>query len=318
MTTFSTTSSASIEAAGQPLESTGPERQLAPLKLALPKGRLQDGILQLLGEAGIGVTLGGRTYRPTVSLENTEAKLLKPQNVVEMLDAGARDVGFAGVDWALEKKAPLVELLDTGLNPVRIVAAAPPQLLDKNGALPKSGPGGRRLVVATEYVTLAQDWIDRSGIDASILRTYGATEVFPPEDADLIVDNTSTGSTLRANGLVILDEVQHSSTRLFASRKAAADPAKRERLEQLVMLLQSVLDARSRVMLELNVAAEDLDGLLDALPCMRQPTIATLRGQSGFAVRAAVPKQEIAALVPRLKAMGGADICISVVSQLVS
>ncbi len=318
VTALSTTSPAATQPAGSNPESTTPERELAPLKLALPKGRLQDGILQLLGEAGISVTLGGRAYRPSVSLENTETKLLKPQNVVEMLDVGARDVGFAGADWALEKAAPLVELLDTGLNPVRIVAAAPAQLLGSAGALPRTGAGGRRLVVATEYVNLAERWIERTGLDATILRTYGATEVFPPEDADLIVDNTSTGSTLRANGLVILDEVERSSTRLFASQQAAADPQKRERLDQLVMLLVSVLDARSRVMLELNVSTDDLDGLLDVLPCMRQPTISTLRGEAGFAVRAAVPKGAIATLVPRLKAMGGADICISSVSQLVS
>ena len=169
-------------------------------------------------------------------------------------------------------------------------------------------------MVASEYVELAERWIERSGLDATILRTYGATEVFPPEDADLIVDNTSTGSTLRANGLVIIDEVLRSSTRLFASQAAAADPAKRARLDELVMLL----DARSRVMLELNVGAADLDAVLDVLPCMRQPTISTLRGEAGFAVRAAVPRREIASLVPRLKELGGADICISNVSQLVS
>ncbi|QDV05998.1 ATP phosphoribosyltransferase [Planctomycetes bacterium Poly30] len=290
----------------------------AALRLALPKGRLQAGILELLDEAGIRVDLGDRAYRPSVSLENTEAKLLKPQNVVEMLDAGARDVGFAGADWAIEKRAPLVELLDTGLNPVRIVAAAPMELLDADGKLPERGLGGRRLVVASEYVELAERWVERSSLDATVLRTYGATEVFPPEDADLIVDNTSTGSTLRANGLVIIDEVLRSSTRLFASQDAAADPAKRARLDQLVMLLVSVLDARSRVMLELNVGAGDLDAVLDVLPCMRQPTISTLRGEAGFAVRAAVPRKDIAALVPRLKELGGADICISNVSQLVS
>ena len=274
-------------------------------------------MLALLDDAGVRVDLGGRAYRPTVSLPDTEAKLLKPQNVVEMLAVGARDLGFAGADWALEKDAPLVELLDTGLNPVRIVAAAPRALLDAGGALPRTGPG-RPLVVATEYVGLAEAWIERTGLDARVLRTYGATEVFPPEDADLIVDNTSSGATLAANGLAITDEVLRSSTRLFASREAAADPAKRARMDELVLLLRSVLDARTRVMLELNVAKADLEAVLDVLPCMRQPTISALRGEAGFAVRAAVPRRDIAALVPRLKELGGADIVISNVSQLVS
>ncbi|MEM9379245.1 MAG: ATP phosphoribosyltransferase [Planctomycetota bacterium] len=285
----------------------------APLRLALPKGRQQDEILRLLEDAGIRVQSGGRAYRPTVSLPDVEAKLLKPQNVVEMLAAGARDLGFAGADWTEEKDAPLVELLDTGLNPVRIVAAAPRELLDEAGELPR-----RPLVVASEYAEITRRWIERTGLDATVLRTYGATEVFPPEDADLIVDNTSTGSTLRANGLVILDEVARSSTRLYASHAAAEDPGKRARLDELVLILRSVLDARSRVMLELNVSAEDLDRVLDVLPCMRQPTISDLRGDAGFAVRAAVPRAAIAELVPRLKELGGADIVISRVDQIVS
>ncbi|MEM9800335.1 MAG: ATP phosphoribosyltransferase [Planctomycetota bacterium] len=285
----------------------------APLRLALPKGRQQDEVLALLADAGIRVGTGARAYRPTVSLPNVEAKLLKPQNVVEMLAAGARDVGFAGADWVAEKEAPVVELFDTGLNPVRIVAAAPRELLGGDGTLPK-----KKLVIATEYRSLTERWIERTGLDATVLRTYGATEVFPPEDADLIVDNTATGSTLRANGLAIVDEVARSSTRLYASEAAAADPARRARLDELVLLLRSVLDARSRVMLELNVSAQDLDRVLDVLPCMRQPTISHLRDDAGFAVRAAVPRADVATLVPQLKDLGGADIVISNVSQLVS
>ncbi|MEE2940562.1 MAG: ATP phosphoribosyltransferase [Planctomycetota bacterium] len=305
------------ETVTRPVASAALDVPAAPLRLALPKGRLQQSVLALLDDAGVRVDLGGRAYRPTVSLPDTEAKLLKPQNVVEMLAAGARDLGFAGADWALEKDAPVVELLDTGLDPVRIVAAAPRALLDETGALPRTGPG-RPLVVATEYVGLAEAWIEREGLDARVLRTYGATEVFPPEDADLIVDNTSSGATLAANGLEITGDVLRSSTRLFASRDAARDPAKRARMDELVLLLRSVLDARTRVMLELNVGQADLEAVLDVLPCMRQPTISALRGEAGFAVRAAVPRREIATLVPRLKELGGADIVISNVSQLVS
>lgn len=284
----------------------------APLRLALPKGRQQDQVISLLADAGVSVAMGGRAYRPTVSLPAVETKLLKPQNVVEMLGVGARDVGFAGADWAEEKAAPVVELLDTGLNPVRVVAAAPRELLDGQGRLPR-----RPLVIATEYRRLTEAWIQRAGLDARVLTTCGATEVFPPEDADLIVDNTSTGSTLKANGLEVIAELFQSSTRLYASQEAAADPGRRARLDELALLLRSVLDARQRMMLELNVAAADLDRVLDVLPSMRQPTIAALRGDAGFAVRAAVPRAAIADLVPRLKQLGGSDIVLSGVSQLV-
>lgn len=289
----------------------------ADIELALPKGRMQEGILDLLREAGIDVSLGARTYRPTVSLPGATAKLLKPQNIVQMLRVGARDAGFAGLDWVLETgdedaaDRP-VEVLDTGLDPVRIVAAAPRELVGPGNELPR-----RPLVIATEYVRLTERWIASKGLDARVLRTFGATEVFPPDDADLIVDNTATGSTLRANGLVVVDEVMRSSTRLFASPAADADPARRARIDELALLLRSVLDARSRAMLDVNVGAGDLEAVLDALPCMRQPTISELRGGGGFALRAAVPRLDLATLVPRLKALGGSDIVISGVSQLV-
>ncbi|HRE88105.1 MAG TPA: ATP phosphoribosyltransferase, partial [Myxococcota bacterium] len=165
------------------------------LKLALPKGRMQAGVLQLLGEAGIKVKVDERGYRPTVSLDHVDAKILKPQNIVGMLHAGARDL--AGADWVAElgvspKEAGaegLVTLLDTQLDPVRIVAAAPESLL-VDGQLPT----GRSFVVASEYERLTRAWIERRGLSGSFLRSWGATEVLPPEDADVIVDNCATGS----------------------------------------------------------------------------------------------------------------------------
>ena len=190
------------------------------LRLALPKGRMQPGVLGLLSDAGIEVRAQDRGYRPSVSLAGLEAKILKPQNIVEMLAHGSRDAGFAGADWVAELGADLVEILDTGLDPVVMVAAAPEDLLE-DGKLPE-----RRLVVAAEYETLTRAWIERAGIDATTVRSYGATEVFPPEDADLIVDLKATGSTLRANKLVVVDEIMTSSTRLYASRRALEDPGK--------------------------------------------------------------------------------------------
>ena len=165
------------------------------IRLALPKGRMQRGVLGLLADAGIEVALGERDYRPGISLPGFAVKVLKPQNIVQMLHIGSRDAGFAGADWVAEQGADLVELLDTGLDPVRLVAAAPHGLL-VDGRLP-----ARPLVVASEYEQLTSGWIERAGLDARLALSYGATEVFPPDDADYIVDNTATGSTLRANGL---------------------------------------------------------------------------------------------------------------------
>ena len=285
--------------------------QAVTLHLALPKGRMREGVFSLLESAGVRVRIGARGYRPTVGLEACEAKLLKPHNIVEMLDLGTRDLGFAGADWVREKQADLVEVLDLELDPVRVVAAAPTELL-VNGALPK-----RPLRIASEYARLTADWVEQEGLDATFVRSYGATEVFPPEDADLIVDNTATGATLAANGLVIVGEVMRSSTRLYASQAAWADPARRARIEDLRLVLDSVLQARKRVMVEVNVSAADLPGLVELLPCMREPTVSALHGGSGFAVKAAVPRRALPTLIPAVRSAGGSDIVVSSLSQIV-
>lgn len=281
------------------------------LRLALPKGRMQAEVLTLMADAGLPVRLGGREYRPTVAAGHFNAKILKPQNIIEMLAAGSRDVGFAGADWVAELGAEVVELFDTGFDPVRLIAAAPATLL-VNGVLPR-----RRLVVASEYQRLTAHWIARAGIDAQFVRSYGATEVFPPEDADLIVDNTATGSTLAANGLTIVDTLMMSSTRVYASPAVLDVPARRAAIEGFVLLLRSVIEARLRVMLEVNVTAAALEAVCAALPCMREPTVATLHGAAGFAVKAAIPRATLPTVVPRIKALGGSDIVISALAQLV-
>lgn len=282
------------------------------LRLALPKGRMREGIFDLLKAAGVKVHVGQRGYRPVVSLPDTEAKLLKPQNVIEMLHVGSRDVGFAGADWVAELGAELVEILDTELDPVRLVAAAPERLL-VGGALPP-----QPLIVASEYEQLTRRWIRAQGLEARFVRSYGATEVFPPEDADCIVDNTATGATLAANQLRIIDELLRSSTRLYANPRALDNPEKRRRVEDLALLLRAVLDARRRVMLEVNVSAERLEALIAVVPCMREPTLAPLHRQSGFALKAAVPREALATLIPTIKACGGTDIVVSEPAQIVA
>ncbi|MFO0590824.1 MAG: ATP phosphoribosyltransferase [Polyangiaceae bacterium] len=281
------------------------------LRFALPKGRMQNGVFALFADAGIGLREGARNYRPELSLPGFEVKLLKPQSIVEMLHHGSRDLGFAGADWVAELSADLVELFDTGLDPVRLVAAAPVDLL-VDGALP-----ARRLVIASEYARLAKSWATRAGVDAEVVRSYGATEVYPPEDADMIVDNTSTGATLAANGLAIVSDLMRSSTRLYANPRTLEDPARRSRIEDLVMLLKSVLEARRRVMVEVNVSADNLESVIQVLPCMRQPTIARLHGEEGYAVRAAVPRKDLPHVIVEIKRRGGTDIVVTNLGQLV-
>ena len=184
-----------------------------------------------------------------------------------------------------------------------------------------------------------------------MVHSYGATEVFPPDDADVIVDNTATGATLAANGLAIVDTLFTSSTRLYASPAALDDfqilcvPGGfsygddvaagrilanqlrhhlagrlhdfKAAIDGLVMLVASVLDARSRVMLEVNVGPAELEAVCALLPCMREPTIASLHDDAGYAVKAAVPRDALPTLVPRLKVAGGSDVVITPIAQIV-
>lgn len=287
-----------------------------PLRIALPKGRMQESVLRLLADAGLPVAAGPRGYRPRLPLPWLDAKLLKPQTIVEMLALGLRDVGFAGADWVaeLERDDPAwkspVEVLDTGLDPVRLVVAAPEPLL-VDGALPS-----RPLIVASEYPTLAAAWIAERGCGDRLVRSSGATEVFPPDDADCILDVTQSGATLAANGLVVVEERLRSSTRLYASRAAWERPLRRSRIETVALLVRSALEARGRVMLELNVDAERLAGVVEVLPCMREPTLAPLAGNRGFAVKAAVPRDRLAELIPLLKSRGGSDLAVSPLVQV--
>lgn len=282
------------------------------VKLALPKGRMQQRVFELLGDAGVELTLSSRGYRPRVSLEGFDAKILKPQNALEMLHAGTRDVGFGGADWVRELGVELVELLDLGFDPVRLVAAAPVELIE-DGRLPR----GRRLVVASEYERITRAWIAAERLEADFVLSRGATEVFPPDDADCIVDVTQSGDTLRANGLQVVGEIMRSTTRLWANPRALENPVKREGIERFVLLLRSVLDARGRVMIEVNVGRDRLEDVVAVLPAMRRPTVSVLGDDSGFAVKVAAPRESLATVIPAIRQRGGTDIVVTEIARLV-
>jgi len=209
------------------------------LRLGIPKGRLLAGITSLLQEAGITLQTYPRSYRAHLNIDCIQTKIMKPRNIVEMLHIGSRDIGFACNDWVEELQADLVELLDTKLDPIRIVVAAPPSLLHHN-KLPS-----KVLRIASEYEYLTRCWMVSQKIEADFVRSYGATESFPPEDADCIVDNTATGSTLTANGLTIIDEIMTCSTRLYAHPRAL-EKHKRV-IEDLLTRLRGVLETHQCV-----------------------------------------------------------------------
>jgi ATP phosphoribosyltransferase-like protein len=172
-------------------------------------------------------------------------------------------------------------------------------------------------VVASEYESLTRRWIEGRELDATFVHSYGATEVFPPEDADVIVDITATGETLAANGLVVAEELLRSSTRLYASPIALDSPEKKTAIEALVLSLRSVIEARRRAMVELNVTRDELESVIEILPCMREPTIAFLHADAGLSVTAAVPRSDLPQLIPALKERGATDIVVTRPEQIV-
>lgn len=308
MSTFSPRRPSAVDASSSASTSTESRTAETRLRLCLPKGRMQNGVESLLADAGLRVRPTSRGYRPAIEgIQGVAAKLMKPPAIVSMLSDGSRDLGFAGADWVRESRADLVEILDTGLDPVRIVTAAPDGFdLEKADVVR----------VASEMPNIAADWAAGRGLRIVPVRSWGTTEVLPPEDADVVVDVVQTGATLEANGLRIVDVVMQSSTRLYASREAAADPIRRRLIERISNLIESVLEARRRLLVELNVDDDRIDAVLAVLPCMRRPTVSPLAG-GGFAVRAAVPRSDVATLVLELKEAGGTDLVISEPRQVI-
>ncbi len=274
---------------------------MTTLKIAIPKGKLQPAITELLADIGIQLYGDARNYRPGCSDERLEVKLLKGQNIPALIEIGQHDIGFAGLDWVAEQNADIEVINNLGFNPVRIVACIPE---DWDLETLKKRP----IIVATEYMTLAKKYLDEQGFDYQLIRSYGATEVFPPEDADMVIDNTSTGTTIKANRLKIIDTVYHSSTQFIANKKTLQDPRKRPIIDDILLLMNGVINARERVLLEMNCPKAVVADIVKLLPAMRSPTVSELYNSDAYSIRAAIPTQAAASLIPQLIAAGAVDI----------
>ena len=277
------------------------------LRVLLAKGRIYESVYELLSDVGISLKLAERTYFPSTNQDDLAFQVVKPQIASALLASNKADVGFSGKDWVYENgvQDEVEEIMDLGFDPVRIVAAIP-NTVDFDALIKKP------VTIATEYQTLSKKWVDEKKINGKIFRTWGTSEGFVQDNEDslaqILIDNTSTGSSLRANNLKIVDTLMTSSTRMYASKEALKDPAKKQKIMELKMLFESVLNARGRVMLEMNVAKDKFDGLIKALPSMKSPTVSPLFGDDGYAVKIAVKKSEVPTLLPKLQALGATDI----------
>ena len=277
------------------------------LKILLAKGRIYESVYELLSDVGISIHLPDRTYFPTTNQEDLAFQVVKPQIVSLLLANNKADMGFSGKDWVYENgcQDDVVEIMDLGFDPVRIVAAIPEARdFDKLLKAP--------VTIATEYQALSRKWVEDKKIDGTIFRTWGTSEGFVQDNEDsiaqILIDNTSTGSSLKANRLKIVDTLMESSTRMYASKTAMADPAKKQKIMELKMLFETVLNARSRVMLEMNCAEDKFDTLIKGIPSMKSPTVSPLFGGNGYAIKIAVKKSEVPTLLPKLQSLGATDI----------
>jgi len=277
------------------------------LKILLAKGRIYESVYELLNDVGITIHLPDRTYFPTTNQKDLAFQVVKPQITSALLAQNKADVGFSGKDWVYENgvQNKVVEIMDLGFDPVRIVAAVP-EAVDFDKLLKKP------VTIATEYQNLSKNWIKEKKVDGTIFRTWGTSEGFvrddPDSEAQILIDNTSTGSSLKANRLKICDTLMTSSTRMYASKEAMKDPAKKQKIMELKMLFEAVLAARDKVMLEMNVSKKNFEKLVAAIPSMKSPTVSPLYGDDGYAIKIAVKKGEVPTLLPKLRELGATDI----------
>ena len=277
------------------------------LKILLAKGRIYESVYELLNDVGISIHLPERTYFPTTNQKDLAFQVVKPQITSFLLSENKADLGFSGKDWVYENgvEDKVEEIMDLGFDPVRIVAAIP-ETKDLEALLKNS------VTIATEYQSLSKKWVESKKINGKIFRTWGPIEGFVQDTEDamaqILIDNTSTGSSLKANRLKIVDTLMESSTRMYASKEAMKNPQKKQKILELKMLFEAVLNARGRVMLEMNVAKDKFDSLVKGLPSMRSPTVSPLFGDNGYAVKIAVNKCEVPTLLPKLQSLGATDI----------
>ena len=270
------------------------------LKLGIPKGSLQEASLQLLRRAGYEVIVNPRSYFPAIDDDEIDCMLIRAQEMARYVDDGVLDCGLTGKDWILENQASVIEVADLiyakqTYGKVRWVLAVP----EKSPFQRVQDLAGK--VIATELVKVTQNYLAEKGVQAKVEFSWGATEVKPPVLADAIVEVTETGSSLRANGLRIIETVLESNTKFIANPAAWNDAWKRKKMETLLLLLNGAIEAAGKVGLMLNVRRADLEKVLAALPALKRPTISNLSDPEWVAVNTILEEKTVREIIPRLK-----------------
>ncbi len=279
------------------------------LKLGLPAGSLQDATAELFRKAGYKLSFASRSYYPTIDDPDIHCTLIRAQEMARYVRDGSLDCGLTGHDWVVENDAQdavteLAELVFSKVSrrPVRWVLAVPN---DSPVQGPKDLQGKR---IATEVVNITRKWLASHGVTANVEFSWGATEVKPPRLADAIVEVTETGSSLKANNLRIVADLLTSTTRFIANPAAAADPWKRQKMDDLILMLKGAMAAEGKVGLMMNVRKSDLAAVLAVLPALQKPTISGLSDPDWADVMTIISEDTVRTLVPKLKAAGACGI----------
>ena len=300
------------------------------LKISIPKGSLQEDISSFFERAGLKLSFGSkRDYRPSVGDPEIYIKVLRPQEIPNyLIGENQFDLGISGRDWVKEANANVEILLDLEIGAVSIVLCVPKNWDDINSLddiLLKFSTENKTLRISTEYLTLSMNYLKNNETyqklygqkaplvitpwkywgdnkKVTIFLSFGATEAKPPEEVDVIIDNTSTGSTLEANNLKIIDIIDTSTAVLIANKSALKNEWKREKIMDILVLLKGVIEASKKLHIFMNVKKENLNKILEELPALKRPTISKLSGEVGwFAINTIIKKKEFLSLIPMLR-----------------
>lgn len=286
------------------------------LKLGIPAGSLQDATVELFRNSGYNIAIEKRSYFPSIDDEEIECMLIRAQEMARYVANGVLDAGLTGHDWIVETGADVVELAElifskVSRRPVRWVLCVP-----ENSPV-QSVKDLEGKTIATEAVGLTKSYLAKHGVTANVEFSWGATEVKPPKLADAIVEVTETGSSLRANHLRIVDEILQSTTRFIVNKAAYNDPWKKAKIDDIVMMLKSTLEAENKVGLMLNAPNDRLNDVLAVLPSLQQPTVAPLANSEWVDITTVVDEKEVRTLAPELKRLGARGIIEFKISKII-
>lgn len=278
-----------------------------PLKLALPKGSLQESTFKLFHLAGFELSVASRSYHVTCDDPEIEALLIRPQELARYLELGKFDAGVTGFDWIMENRADVHEVTKlvyskASMRPLRWVLAVP----ENSPIRTVQDLEGKQ--IATEVVDLTRSYLERHGVKAEVEFSWGATEIKAHEFVDAIVEATETGASLKANKLRIVDTVLESTPRLIANHASWKDPWKREKIENIAMLMQAAITAQGKVGLKLNAPTENQAAIIALLPALTSPTISHLSDPSWVAIETIIEENVVKRIIPALRRAGARGI----------